>query len=93
MDTKIRKLLTCNRIHHRKADVERLYVPRREGGRGLMQLEMSFKTTTLGLCKTEELQNALILWDFAIHTDTKIDANKPGITIKDHTITPVYWLS
>ena len=31
-----------------------------------------------------ETESATILWDFAIHTDTKIDANKPDITIKDH---------
>ena len=43
MDTEILKLLTCNRIHHQKEDVERLYVSRREGGRGLMQLEINFK--------------------------------------------------
>ena len=51
MITKIRKLLTCNRMHHPKADTERLYVPRREEGTGLMQLEMDFKTTTIGLPK------------------------------------------
>ena len=51
MDTKIRKLLTCNRMHHPKADVERLYIPRSEGGRGLMQLEINFKSTTIGLHK------------------------------------------
>ena len=49
MDRKICKLLTCNRMHHPKADVERLYVPRHERGTELMQLEMIFKTTTIGL--------------------------------------------
>ena len=29
-------------------------------------------------------ENATILWDFGIHTDSKIDANKPDITIKDY---------
>ena len=29
-------------------------------------------------------QSATIFWDFAIHTDRKIDANKPDTTIKDH---------
>jgi len=38
LDRKIRKLLT-NGQHHPKADVHHLYVPRKEGGRGLMQLE------------------------------------------------------
>ena len=31
-----------------------------------------------------EAENATIFWDFAIHTDRKIDANKSDITIKDH---------
>ena len=44
MNTKIRmKLLTCNRMHHPTVDVERLYVTRREGKKGLMQLEMNLK--------------------------------------------------
>ena len=36
MHTKIRKLLTSSRMHHPNADVERLYVLRNEGGRGLI---------------------------------------------------------
>ena len=31
--TKIRKLLTKHRMHHPKSDVNRLYLPRKEGGR------------------------------------------------------------
>ena len=49
MDRKIRKLLTLNRMHHPKADVNRMYVPIKEGGRGTKNLEMYFKTTTIGL--------------------------------------------
>ena len=49
MDAKIRKLLMCERMHHPKADVDRLYVPRNEGGRGLTQLETVYKTSTIGL--------------------------------------------
>ena len=44
VDTKIRKLLTMHRMHHPKSDVNRLYLPRKEGGRGLAQLELSLKT-------------------------------------------------
>ena len=36
-------------MHHPKADVERMYLPRKIGGRGLTQLEMAYKTTTVGL--------------------------------------------
>ncbi len=49
MDAKMRKLLTCYWMHHPKADVDCLYVPRFKGGRGLVQLELSYKTTTIGL--------------------------------------------
>ena len=49
MDRKIRKLLTLNRMHQPKADVNRVYVPRKEGGNGMINLEMCFKTTTIGL--------------------------------------------
>jgi hypothetical protein len=36
MDTEIRKMLTIHGQHHTRADIDRLYVPRKEGGRGLM---------------------------------------------------------
>ena len=39
LDQKTRKLLTIHGQHHAKADVDCLYVPRKQGGRGLMQLE------------------------------------------------------
>ena len=49
LDTKTRKLLTLSKMHHTKADVDRLYLPRNAGGRGLIQLEASYKITTIGL--------------------------------------------
>ena len=49
LDAKIRKQLTINRMHHPKADVDRLYIPRQKGGRGLIQLELSYKTSTIEL--------------------------------------------
>jgi len=39
LDRKTRKLLTIHGRHHPKTDVHRLYVPKKQGGRGLMQLE------------------------------------------------------
>jgi len=39
LDQKTRKLLTIYGQHQPKADVEHLYVPRKQEGRGLMQLE------------------------------------------------------
>ena len=39
LDRKTRKLLTIHGQHHPKAVVDRLYVPRKQGERGLLQLE------------------------------------------------------
>ena len=36
-------------MNHPKADVDRIYISRKEGGRGLIQSECTFKTTTIGL--------------------------------------------
>ena len=41
--------MTLNRMHHPKANVNRMYIPRKEGGRGMINLEMTYKTTTIGL--------------------------------------------
>ena len=49
MDRKTRKMFTMERMNHPKADVERIYLPREMGGRGLTQLELAYKTTTVGL--------------------------------------------
>ena len=35
--------------HHPKSDVNRLYLPHKEGGRGLVQLELSLKTSIIGM--------------------------------------------
>ena len=49
IDTKTRKLLNMHKMLHPKADVERLYIPRKYGGRGLIDVETAFKTATVGL--------------------------------------------
>ena len=36
-------------MNYPKADVDRIYISRIEGGRGLIQLECTYKTTTIGL--------------------------------------------
>ena len=41
LDIKTRKFLTMYRMHHPKADVDRLYLLRSEGGRGLIQIELT----------------------------------------------------
>ena len=49
LDVKIRKKMATRSMYHPKADIHRLYLPRSSGGRGLTQLELSYKTSTIGL--------------------------------------------
>ena len=49
LNIKTRKFLTIYGMHHPKADVDQLYLPRNEGGRGLIQIELSYKIATAGL--------------------------------------------
>ena len=35
-------------MHHPKANVDRFYIPRHDGGRGMMQRKLSQKTSTIG---------------------------------------------
>ena len=43
------KNLDTKTTHHPKTNVDRLYLPRKSGERGLTQLETAYKTTTVGL--------------------------------------------
>ena len=43
---------TMYKMHHPKADIDRLYVKRKEGGRGLVQVEAAYKAEII-------LQNTL----------------------------------
>lgn len=48
-------------MHHPKSGMDRLYLPRTQGGRGLVQLDRSYKTTTIGLDKyLQETQDTLL---------------------------------
>ena len=49
IDTKTRKLLNMQNMLHPKVDVERLYIPRKDGERGLIDVKAAFKTVTIGL--------------------------------------------
>jgi hypothetical protein len=49
LDRKARKMLTIHGQHNPKADIDRLYVPRKDGGRGLMQIEGAYITEVIKL--------------------------------------------
>ena len=41
--------MSFNRMHNPKADLSRMYIPRKEGGQGITNLQMAYKTLTIGL--------------------------------------------
>jgi len=57
LDRKTRTLLTIQGQHHPKADVDRLYFPRKQEGKGLMQSEEAYATEikkkTVGICRQQ----------------------------------------
>jgi hypothetical protein len=56
LDRKTRKMLKIRGQHHPRADIDRLYVPRKEGGRGLMQVEGAYIAETLSLVEYVEIK-------------------------------------
>ena len=61
LDVKIRKMMTTHSMHHPKANIHRLYLSRNSGGRGLTQLELSYKTSTIGLFRYLNLSDDWML--------------------------------
>ena len=51
LDVKTRKILTRNGVFHMRSSVDRLYLKRQVGGRGLMSIEECVRKEELGLCE------------------------------------------
>jgi hypothetical protein len=51
IDRKTRKTLTMCKMHHPKADIVRLSVKRKEGGRGLIQVEATYKAEIINIAE------------------------------------------
>ena len=61
LDTKVRKIMTTQGMHHPRTDIHRLYLPRSNKGRGLTQLKLSYKTSTTGPFRYLNLSDDWIL--------------------------------
>ena len=48
---KTRKILRMYKMHSPKADIDRLYVKRKEGGRGLVQIEAAYKAEIMNIAE------------------------------------------
>ena len=51
IDRKARKMLTMYKMHHPKADTDRLYIKRKGGGRRLVQVEAAYKAETTNIAE------------------------------------------
>jgi hypothetical protein len=71
LDRKMKKLLTIHGQHHPRADVDSLYVPRKQKGRGMMQLEAAH---TVEVTKLVE------------YVDRKEDPQKQVVRTHQHNI-------
>ena len=49
MDIKTRKILTMNGVHHKRSNVDRLYIKRKDGGRGLISVNECVRTEEANL--------------------------------------------
>ena len=49
LDRRTRKLLSMHGVHHSSADVDRLYAPCSDGGRGLQQIESTYRSCIVRL--------------------------------------------
>ncbi|KAF2890058.1 hypothetical protein ILUMI_16115 [Ignelater luminosus] len=74
IDRQTRKMLTTYKMHHPKADVDRLYTSRKDGGRGLMQQEhlmdkeQTYEWLHKGELKGETESLIIVAQDQAINT-------------------------
>jgi hypothetical protein len=77
-DRKTRKTLTMYKVHHPKADKDRLYVKRKKGGRGLVQVEAAYKAEIINVGE---------------YLNTKYKEDQFVNIVKAHESTPKYELN
>ena len=76
IDQRTRKLMTKHKVLHPRDDVDRLYVPRKEGGRGLASIEDSVDTSIQQLEDYIEKHERGLITAIRNNTDITIDNRK-----------------
>ena len=64
LDRKARKRLTMHGGLHPKSNVDRLYIPRKEGGRGLLNVEDTINLAVIGLERYESKRVSVVYVDW-----------------------------
>jgi hypothetical protein len=77
IDRKTRKILTMRKMCHPTADMDRLHVKRKEGRRGLSQIEAAYKT---GIINTAEYLNKKYKEDQFVNIIRNHDSNQPNMS-------------
>ena len=74
MDERTRKLLTTHNGLHPRSNVDRTYIPRKEGGRGLLCVENTVHLAKIGLERyVKESKEQLIIAARGDNENTEID--------------------
>ena len=74
-DKKTTKALTMYKMHHSKADIDRLFVKRKEGRRGLLQMEVTYKAE---ISNISEYLNTKYTEDQSVNTVKSHESNQPN---------------
>ena len=82
IDRKTRKMLTMYKMHHPKADIDKLYVKRKEGGRELVQIEAAYKAEIINIA---EYLNTNYKEDQFVNTVKSQESTQPNVNSKIKT--------
>ena len=85
LDRKTRKLMTAHRTLHPKSDIDRLYLPQRTGGRGLLQIRQTVEEEMRNLSEyisssTESALKEVITEGLLTVEDTKKEYKRKEMT-------------
>ena len=75
-DRKTRKVLTMYKLHYPKGDIDRLYVKRKGGGRGLLQIEATYKAEIMYIA---EYLSTKYIEDQFVNIVKSHESNQPNI--------------
>jgi hypothetical protein len=74
------------KVHHRKADIDRLYVKRKEGGRGLVQVEAAYKAEITNIA---EYLNTNYKEDQLVNIVKSYESTQPTMNLIIETATKI----
>jgi len=82
IDKKTIKMLTMYKMYHPKGDIGRLYVKRKEGVRGLVQIEAAYKAEIINIA---EYLNKNYKEDQFVNTVKSQESTQPNVNSKIKT--------